>query len=59
MDKLKEMFGNQKAIAKMFKVSEAAVSYWFRDGLPAKRAIYIEKITDGKIKAIELIKGGF
>jgi len=54
--KIVEYFGSQAKMAKELKVSRAAVSHWCRDkAIPPARAIQIEAMTKGEIKAIDLI----
>ena len=57
MDELIEYFGTQAEVARRLKVDPAAVSQWGNNGIPPRRAIQIELITDGEIKAIDLIGG--
>lgn len=48
-------FGGQKALAVALDVTPAAVTYWVQDGaLPARRAIQIERLTEGKFKALNI-----
>jgi len=55
MRNLIETFGSQKAIAEAVGVTEAAVSRWFAEGrVPPRRALELERITEGSLKAIEL-----
>lgn len=47
--------GEQVTLAKRLGVTKAAVSYWVTEGkIPANRAIQIELLTDGAIKAVDL-----
>ena len=52
-------FDNSQAeLARRLDVDRSAVSQWIaEDKLPPFRAIQIEKLTNGKIKAIDLVKG--
>lgn len=50
-----EYFGGKSALARVMGVDKAAVSQWVRYGLPPARAIEIEKLTDGKIKAVDIV----
>ena len=51
-----EYFGTQGALSRALGVTRASVSVWFaNDRMPPKRAIEIEKITKGKIKAVDII----
>ena len=45
------------ALARALNVSPQSVKAWYDNGyIPPKQAIKIEKMTDGKFKAIELYK---
>lgn len=56
MDELLNHYGSQYQIAKRFSVSRAYVCQWFAAGhVPAKMAVLIEKDTEGKLKAIDLV----
>jgi hypothetical protein len=47
--------GEQVVLAKKLGVTKAAVSYWVSEGkIPANRAIQIELLTEGAIKAVDL-----
>ena len=47
--------GEQVVLAKKLGVTKAAVSYWVSEGkIPANRAIQIEMLTEGAIKAVDL-----
>lgn len=51
-------FGGQRALAQLLGVSDAAMSMFVnKDGFPAARAIQIEKMSGGKFKAVDLIRG--
>lgn len=48
-------FGNQRRLALRLGVSRQAVGEWRRLGIiPANRAIQLEKITDGELKATDM-----
>ena len=50
-------YGSQRALARALCVTEGAVSHWFKDGcFPPAKAIVIEKATNGKVKAVDLVK---
>ena len=50
-------FGSQAALAQALGVTEGAVSQWVSSGvIPSARAVQIERITDGKFKAIDWSK---
>lgn len=54
-DEICNYFGNQARLAKALNVTRVAVSIWKREGIPAARAIEIEKLTEGRFKAVEII----
>jgi len=50
-------FGGQSKLAAALGISQVAVHFWVReDALPAKRAIQVERITNGKFKAADLVE---
>lgn len=55
-DRLLKHYQTQTAIAEALGVSSATVSQWFSDDrpFPPLRALQIEQLTGGKIKAAEL-----
>ena len=55
LDELFLHFGSQSALARRLGISPAAIAQWLVDGVPPARAIEIEKITDGKFKAVDLV----
>mgnify|MGYP003646014192 CR=1 FL=1 len=57
MNEVVVYFGNQAEMARRLKVAPAAVSQWIVSGIPPRRAIQIEIFTNGKFKAVDLIKG--
>lgn len=55
IQKAVEFFGSQAKMAEALEVSRAAVSHWIKaQALPAARAIQIEAITQGAIRALDL-----
>jgi plasmid maintenance system antidote protein VapI len=56
VDDVVEWFGGkQETVAKTLGVTKAAVSYWVSENkIPANRAIQVEQLTDGAIKAVDL-----
>jgi plasmid maintenance system antidote protein VapI len=47
--------GKQETVAKTLGVTKAAVSYWVSENkIPANRAIQVEQLTNGTIKAVNL-----
>jgi DNA-binding transcriptional regulator YdaS (Cro superfamily) len=58
IDEVISHFGGQRALAQLLGVSDGAMSMFVnRDGFPAARAIQIEEMSEGKFKAVDLIKG--
>ena len=48
-------FETQAALAKAMGVTPSAISQWVRRGsIPAEHAIAIERVTEGKFKAVDL-----
>ena len=55
-EELLEHFDTQSEIARQLGVTRSAVSHWFRrEAIPAEQAIQIEIVTDGKIRAVDLV----
>lgn len=53
---LLEHFNSQSEIALALGVSAVAVHFWVQqDALPPKRAMQIERLTNGKLKAHDLV----
>lgn len=53
---LQVYFGRWVNLARATNVSKAAVSQWLRDdGLPPRRALDIELLTDGEILAVDVL----
>lgn len=49
-------FGNQSILARKLEIKPQAVQQWISRGqIPIRRAIQIERITDGKIRLDELL----
>jgi len=46
-----EWAGSQSALAKLLGCSSANISLWHKSGIPANRAVQIERMTSGKFKA--------
>lgn len=42
---------NQSGLAKKMGVSRSAVTQWFQEGIPAERAIQIDRMSRGRLKA--------
>lgn len=58
IEKVLVYFNNSQAeLARQLDVDRSAISQWVADDkIPPLRAIQIEKLTSGKIKAIDLVK---
>lgn len=58
IEKVLVYFNNSQAeLARQLDVDRSAISQWVsEDKIPPLRAIQIEKLTGGKIKAIDLVK---
>ncbi len=55
MKEIVSHFGGQKALADALNVSPPAVAQWVQQGaFPARRAIEIETLTEGKFRAIDI-----
>ena len=49
-------FGNQSILARKLEIKPQAVQQWISRGqIPLRRAIQIERITDGKIGMTEIL----
>jgi DNA-binding transcriptional regulator YdaS (Cro superfamily) len=56
IQKAVEHFGSKAKMADALKVSRAAVSHWIKAQVfPPARAIQIEALTKGEIKALDLV----
>lgn len=55
MEQIIEFFGSKAALARALGVEKPSVSHWLENGLPARRAIEIERLTEGKIKAVDIM----
>lgn len=54
LEEIFEYFGGKSATARILGVAPPAVSQWVIDGLPAGRAIDIERISGGHFKAVDI-----
>lgn len=54
IERVIEWAGSQAALAKLCNVSRGAVHLWTKEGIPARRAIQIEELSGGKIRASDL-----
>jgi DNA-binding transcriptional regulator YdaS (Cro superfamily) len=50
-----DYFGTKAKMARTLKVSRGVVTFWGTRGIPAHKAIMIEKITGGKFKASDIV----
>lgn len=50
-------FGGAAKLASMLGVSTPAVSQWRHNGISAACAIEIERLSNGKFKAVDIIQG--
>ena len=55
MENIIIFFGSKKKVADALGVDPAAVSYWLRCGLPPKRAIEIERLSNGLLLAKDTV----
>lgn len=55
-EKLHEIYKTQEAIAKAFKLTRQGVGHWKRNGIPADRALQIQKVTKGKVTILDVIQ---
>ena len=53
-EKLISHFGSHANLARALGVTRVAVTLWGTEGIPAGRAIQIERITGGKFKAVDI-----
>mgnify|MGYP001613331029 FL=1 len=54
IDRLIAHFGNVNETAKAFGYDRQLIDMWRRRGIPFKRGTEVERISGGKIKAIEV-----
>ena len=55
--KLHDYYKTHDAIAAAFKMERTNVTAWKKNGIPANRALEIEKKTRGKITAMDVLRG--
>lgn len=53
-DEIIKHFGSQVELARTLGIARANVSIWRRQGVPSCHAITIERLTDGKFKAVDM-----
>ena len=59
MEKIIDWFGGRAQMAKALGVSRVAITQWAQAGtMPPKRAIQVEALTGGELKALDIIEGG-
>lgn len=56
LEEIFKHFGGQAALAEILGVDKSAVTQWKTDGMPAFRAVQIEKLTEGKFRAVDILK---
>jgi DNA-binding transcriptional regulator YdaS (Cro superfamily) len=54
MEKVINYFGTQKKLADILGVTQMAISQWKKRGIPIKRCVQIEQLSNGKIKREEI-----
>lgn len=55
VDEVIEWFGNQSNMARALNVNRSAVNQWRRaGGMPAKRALQVERLSGGKFRAVDI-----
>jgi alanine-glyoxylate transaminase / serine-glyoxylate transaminase / serine-pyruvate transaminase len=56
-ERLVSIFGSQAEVARTFRVDRAVVSNWVKSGyVPARWAIEVERVTEGKIGSDEILQ---
>lgn len=50
-----DYFGNQEKLAKALGIHAMTTTQWKKRGIPPKRAKQIEQVTNGQIKAKDLL----
>ena len=56
-EKLYAIYKTHDAIADAFKLTRQGVGFWKKKGIPNDRALEIEKVTKGKVTALDVLKG--
>lgn len=57
-EEILEHFGGVAKLARLLGVSQPAVSQWRHNGISKSCAIKIERLSDGKFKAVNIIGQG-
>lgn len=52
---LKELYGSRSAVANAFGKTNEAIRIWERDGIPTSEALNVERLSEGKITAYEIL----
>src|ERR687896_508764 len=56
VERLVEIFGSQADVARAFQLDRAVVHHWVKTGyIPARWAGEVERITQGRISALDVI----
>lgn len=56
-DEIFEFFGSRAKLAKLLNIDRANMSMWVKAGvIPAAHAIAIERLSEGKFKAVDMTK---
>lgn len=58
-DDLIAHFGSQAAVAKAFGIQQPSVAEWKKRGVPERRQLEAEQITDGMLKAHPRVKNKY
>jgi len=59
VQKVIDWFGGRAQMARSLGVSRVAITQWAKaGGLPPRRAIQIEALTHGELRAVDIIRGG-
>ena len=54
LDEAIELCGGQSALASKLDLTSMAITQWKERGVPLKRALEIENLTNGQVKASDL-----
>ena len=54
LEKVIEIYGNQSELAGKIGVSKMTITHWKRRGVPIERALELERLTNGQVKASDL-----
>jgi alanine-glyoxylate transaminase/serine-glyoxylate transaminase/serine-pyruvate transaminase len=55
-ERLVSLFGSQAEVARRFRLDRAVVNNWVKSGyVPARWAMEVEHVTDGRISAVEIL----